>query len=131
MFIKEEIRREIGKRLKELRRQRGFTQRQIAKYLGINQKQLAWYEKGRGTISTYILERLARLYGCNYKYLLGNDESSKRQITANFSTHKISDEDLEVIAFANQFVMNLDTMYSMDEKLKNRPEFNKITERRS
>lgn len=129
--MKEELYREIGRRLRELRSQRGFAQKQVAKYLGISQKQLACYEKGRGTISTYILERLARLYGCDYKYLLGNNESSKRQITASFSTCKISDEDLEVIAFANQFVMNLDTMYSMDEKLKNRPEFNKITEMRS
>lgn len=119
--MKEEIYREIGKRLWELRRQRGFTQKQVAKYLGISQRQFACYEKGRQKISIDILERLAMLYGCGCKYLLGDNESSKEQITVSFGTYKISDEDLEVIAFANQFVMNLDTMYNMDKELKNRP----------
>lgn len=110
--------RKIGRRLWKLCKQRGFTQKQVAKYLGISQKQLARYEKGRKKISTDILERLARLYGCDYKYLLGDNESLSEQIAVNFGAYKISDEDLEVIAFANQFVMNLNTMYNMDEELK-------------
>ncbi|AAM25221.1 transcriptional regulator with XRE-family HTH domain [Caldanaerobacter subterraneus subsp. tengcongensis MB4] len=116
--MKEEVYREIGRRLWELRRQRGFTREQAARYLGISQKQLARYEKGREKISTDVLERLAGLYGCDYKYLLDDNESSSEQIAVNFGTYKISDEDLEVIAFANQFVMNLNTMYNMDEELK-------------
>lgn len=121
MFMEEEMYRKIGRRLWELRKQRGFTQKQVAKYLGISQKQLARYEKGREKISIDILERLARLYGCDYKYLLDDNESSSEQIAVNFGVYKIFDEDLEVITFANQFVMNLDTMYSMDEELKNKP----------
>jgi len=114
--MKKELYRQIGRRLRELRSQRGFTQKQVAKYLGINQKQLACYEKGTGIISIDILERLAGLYGCDYRYILGDDKSSGEQITASFGTYKISDEDLEVIAFVNQFVMNLDAMYRAIER---------------
>ncbi|ERM91463.1 hypothetical protein O163_10370 [Caldanaerobacter subterraneus subsp. yonseiensis KB-1] len=33
----------------------------------------------------------------------------------NFGAYKISDEDLEVIAFTNQSVMNLDTVYRLEK----------------
>ncbi|ERM91440.1 XRE family transcriptional regulator [Caldanaerobacter subterraneus subsp. yonseiensis KB-1] len=85
--MKEETYRKIDRRLWELRKQRGFTREQAARYLGISQKQLARYEKGREKISTDILERLARLYGCDYKYLLDDNESSSEQIVLTYSPH--------------------------------------------
>lgn len=50
--------------------------------------------------------------------MLGDNESSSEQIAGNFGAYKIFDENLEVIAFVNQIVMNLNTVYNMEEELK-------------
>ncbi|WP_271629040.1 helix-turn-helix domain-containing protein [Caldicellulosiruptor sp. DIB 104C] len=117
--MKEEVYKKIGKRLQELRKQRGFTQEQVAKYLGITQEQLSHYENGKREVSVDILLQLARLYGCDYNYLLGEEQNLNEQIAINFRADEISDEDLEVIAFANQFVANLDMMYKQLEEIEN------------
>lgn len=117
--MKEEVYKKIGEKLRELRKQRGFTQEQVAKYLGITQEQLSYYETGAREISVATLQALARLYGCDYNYLLSDDEQLNTQAAINFRADEIADEDLEVIAFANEFVMNLDMMYRMCEEIEN------------
>jgi len=116
--MKEEVYRKIGQRLQSLRKQRGFTQEQVAKYLGITQNQLSYYENGKREISVDLLLKLARLYGCDYNYLLGDEDSLNDQVAINFRANEISDEDLEVIAFANQFIENMDMMLSKVEEIK-------------
>lgn len=116
--MKEEVYKKIGQRLQSIRKQRGFTQEQVAKYLGITQEQLSYYESGRREISVDLLLELAKLYGCDYSYLLGEIDNLNDQIAINFRADEISDEDLEVIAFANQFVANLDMMYNKMEEIE-------------
>lgn len=114
-----EVYKKIGYKLQEIRKLRGLTQEQVAKYLGITQNQLSYYENGKREISIDMLQQLAKLYGCDYNYLLGNDKNINEQITINFREDEITDEDLEVIAFANEFVMNLSMMYKMSEGIEN------------
>ncbi|MEZ0535970.1 helix-turn-helix domain-containing protein [Caldicellulosiruptoraceae bacterium PP1] len=114
-----EIYKKIGIKLQEIRKMRGLTQEQVAKYLGITQNQLSYYENGKREISIDMLQQLARLYGCDYNYLLDDRENLDEQVAINFRADEISDEDLEVIAFANEFIMNLSMMYKMSEGIDN------------
>ncbi|SDG72213.1 Transcriptional regulator, contains XRE-family HTH domain [Thermoanaerobacter thermohydrosulfuricus] len=117
--MEKEVYQKIGKKLQELRKQRGLTQEQVARHLGITQNQLSYYETGAREIDIGTLQRLARLYGCDYNYLLEDNETLNEQIIINFRADEISDEDLDIIAFVNEFVMNLDIMYKMSEEIKN------------
>ncbi|KHO63199.1 XRE family transcriptional regulator [Thermoanaerobacter sp. YS13] len=116
--MKRRLHRKIGRKLRELRRQSGFTRKQAAKYLGISQRQLARYERGTKIISVDVLEKLANLYGTDYRCLLSNKKVFTETITIRFEAHKVADEDLEVIAFVNRFVINLDNMYTIEKQSK-------------
>jgi len=113
--MKKRLYGKIGRKLRELRHQSGFTRKQAAEYLGIKQRQLAGYERGTKVISMNVLEKLMNLYGFDYKNLLDSKKVSI-EVTIRFEAHEIDNEDLEVIAFINQFVTNLSNMYTLLEQ---------------
>ncbi|SDF01575.1 Transcriptional regulator, contains XRE-family HTH domain [Thermoanaerobacter thermohydrosulfuricus] len=113
--------REIGTALQKLRKQSGLSRKQAAKYAGIHPKQLAAYETGREAICMDVLERLMTLYGCNYELLTNNSKHLPKRI---INIHNIADEDIEVIVFINQFIINLDFIYKNLKAKKNHTFFN-------
>jgi transcriptional regulator with XRE-family HTH domain len=113
--MEEKIYRKIGKCLKEIRRQRGFTKKQVSKHLKISRRKLIRYEKGVEKISMDVLERLLTLYGFSYKEFLNYVRNPEMHVLISLASHKIADKDIEVIAHINQFVINLNLMYSLEK----------------
>lgn len=113
--MEEKIYRKIGKCLKEIRRQRGFTKKQVSKHLKISRRKLIRYEKGVEKIDMDVLERLLTLYGFSYKEFLNYVKNPEMYVLISLASHKIADEDIEVIAHINQFVINLNLMYSLEK----------------
>jgi hypothetical protein len=62
-----------------------------------------------------VLERLLTLYGFSYKEFLNYVRNPEMHVLISLASHKIADEDIEVIAHINQFVINLNLMYSLEK----------------
>ena len=76
-MTEEQIRKEIGLRLKISRLQLEISQVEMANEIGIIQVQLSLIEKGKYKVSALILHRLAEKYSINPNYLLGFDTEPK------------------------------------------------------
>lgn len=66
-----EMKINLGQRLKELREEKGLTQRQLAEKLGINSVTYLHYEKEQREPPLPLLADIARFYGVTVDYLLG------------------------------------------------------------
>jgi len=65
----------IGDRLRELRKAKGISGHKMAELLGITPPSYYRYEKDAQTISSDVLERLAKILDCSSDYLLGLTDS--------------------------------------------------------
>lgn len=66
-----EMRTNLGQRLKELREEKGYTQKQLAEKLGINSVTYLHYEKEQREPPLTLLADISRFYGVTVDYLLG------------------------------------------------------------
>ena len=64
---------QIGKSIKEERKKNGWTQEELGKMLCISGKQISNYEKGNLLPPQDVLLEMARLFNCEYGYLLGEE----------------------------------------------------------
>ena len=64
---------QIGKSIKEERKKNGWTQEELGKMLCISGKQISNYEKGKLLPPQDVLLEMARLFNCEYGYLLGEE----------------------------------------------------------
>ncbi len=108
-----ELYKKIGQKLQEARKKAGLTQEQVADFLGINKILISYYENGTREISIATLQSLANLYGYTLNYFLSDDETNEPAASFSFRADELEKEDLEVIAMANEFLINLEEMKQM------------------
>ncbi|WKV09424.1 helix-turn-helix transcriptional regulator [Thermoanaerobacterium sp. CMT5567-10] len=105
----------IGEKLKEVREKNGYTQTEVEKAIGIKRELLSYYENGRREIDIATLEKLASFYGYSIEYFIKNIE--EHDIVLAFRTDGLTEEDIEVVGWAKNFVNNL---YQMEKLLEKR-----------
>lgn len=104
----------LGEKLKEVREKNGYTQAEVEKATGIKREMLSYYENGRREIDIATLEKLAAFYGYSIQYFIKDIEEP--EVTLAFRTDGLSDEDMEIIGWAKNFVNNLYQMAKLLEK---------------
>lgn len=67
----EEIKVEVGKRIKESRKLAGYTQKQVASILLMTQQQYSRFENGIFEMSYGQLVQISKLFDVSVDYLLG------------------------------------------------------------
>ena len=65
-------------RLKDLREDHEYTQQQVADAIGITQRKYSYIETGVQQLTAEVLVPLARFYGVNVDYLLGETDEPSR-----------------------------------------------------
>ena len=65
-------------RLKDLREDHDYTQQQVADAIGITQRKYSYIETGVQQLTAEVLVPLARFYGVNVDYLLGETDEPRR-----------------------------------------------------
>ncbi|WAM33796.1 helix-turn-helix domain-containing protein [Caldicellulosiruptor morganii] len=108
-----ELYKKIGQKLQEARKKAGLTQEAVADFLGVNKILISYYENGTREISIATLRNLANLYGYTVDYFLSDDETREPEVSFLFRADELEKEDLEVIAMANKFLINLEEMKEM------------------
>lgn len=69
---------QIGKSIREERKKLGWTQEKLGKMLHITGKQISNYENGKLLPPQEVLLEMARLFNCEYGYLLGEESYKDR-----------------------------------------------------
>ncbi len=69
--MENDLKKQIGKRLKESRKAAGYTQEQIAQIMGMTQQQYSRFENGIYELNYAQLVKLCNLYDISADYLLG------------------------------------------------------------
>lgn len=64
----------LSLRLKQMRLSKGWYQKEVAKKLEITESGYGFYEQGKRTPDSFMLNKIANLYGCSTDYLLGNTD---------------------------------------------------------
>ena len=67
----EDIKIEVGKRIKESRKLSGYTQQQVADILLMTQQQYSRFENGKFELSYSQLIKISELFDVSVDYLLG------------------------------------------------------------
>jgi transcriptional regulator with XRE-family HTH domain len=112
-----EIMTPMGIRLKNARERMGLTQDQVARLIDVNRVEISYYETGSREISLGKLAQLANLYGCSVDYFLSVDDSDASGVAVAFRAENLSDQDLEIVAWARGLVSD---MAVLDDVLKER-----------
>ncbi len=73
-----EIRRIVGRRIRELRKSKGLTTTALARMAGISQSQLSKLENGKSALSIPALTRLCRIFSRPLSYLFQKEEEIPR-----------------------------------------------------
>ena len=69
--MENELRKQIGERLKESRRAAGYTQAKIAEILNMTQQQYSRFENGIFELNYTQIVKLCKLYDISADYLFG------------------------------------------------------------
>ena len=67
----EDLKKEVGERLKVERKSKGYTQSQVAKMMFMTQQQYSRFENGQFELSYSQLVFLAKLYEVSLDYIFG------------------------------------------------------------
>ena len=71
ILVMEDIKIEVGKRIKESRKISGYTQKQVASILLMTQQQYSRFENGIFELSYGQLIQISKLFDVSVDYLLG------------------------------------------------------------
>jgi transcriptional regulator with XRE-family HTH domain len=111
---KEQVRIELGDKVKKLREQIDLNQAQIAEFLGIDQTTISKCENGERQFTVSALESLSNLFGCTLEDLLG-DEKEVNPLIFAFRADAITDKDLIGISEINRIALNIREMKKLME----------------
>ena len=70
----EDVKKQVGNRLKESRKLAGFTQKQVAEKLMMTQQQYSRFENGIFELDYQQLVMVSKLFDVSIDYLLGTKE---------------------------------------------------------
>lgn len=96
---------EIGKRIKSLRERANLNQKTVADYLSLDQSMVAKMEKGERTITSDVIEKLARLF-CGSPEAILSEDACGESCAMSFRFKGFTAEDLEALALVNQIALN-------------------------
>lgn len=97
---------QIAKRLKKARLEMNYSQQQVADFIGKKRSDISYYETEAKEINLSLLNKFSKLYGKSIDYFIGErNEEKKLEITHH--SKDISNEDLEKINWAKNFINNL------------------------
>ncbi len=89
----ENIRFNLGKRIKELRIKSSLTQQECGEKIGISQHQITLIESGKSFPKIQTLIKLSNIFSCNiYDFFFTIDEPEKNKIfniIKKYPTHKL------------------------------------------
>ncbi len=81
------LKKEIGKRIKEARQEANFKQKEVAELLQMVQPSYARYENGTLELDYYKLIFLCKLFNVSADYILGlEDDSTSKYIKNSYNT---------------------------------------------
>lgn len=83
-------------RLRELRKANNYTQEDISRYLGITESAYGYYEQGRNEPSINTLKRLAKKYGVDISYIIGENNQKESSINVAGQAIELSSEEIKV-----------------------------------
>lgn len=96
----------MHERIKELRNRRGMTLASVADYLEVTEATAQRYETGKGikTIPYEVIEKYANLFHCTPSYIMGWEETQKKNDTLSDIAVRMSEDDyfLSVLEGLNQ-----------------------------
>jgi len=96
----EEIKAEIGKKIKEMRRKLGHSAARIATELGISREAVTHIETGRNNISAVSLWKLATLFNCDIDDFF--PEVPDGFALTKVDLHKVAQEDKSAAKWAEK-----------------------------
>ena len=67
-----ELKKQVGKAIKDLRKGRGYTMQSFADLLGVDRVSVTRYESGKKNLSTSTLERIASALGVTVSVIFEN-----------------------------------------------------------
>jgi len=82
----------IGKRIKELRLSKGLTQEEFGKLINVTKVSICCYEKETRNPTLETLSTLAKIFGKDINYFLGNDQYVIADSNTQYGTTIASEE---------------------------------------
>ena len=105
----ENIRVNLGKKLKTLRKINGIDKKDLAAFIKVDKKYITKLESGIVSISTVTLEKILNLYGYDMNILKSESLNLEpKMIVCNVK--KISCDEMETIAAINRIALNSEFM---------------------
>lgn len=97
----------IGLNLKRYRENLGLTQDLLAKYLGINREEVSYYENGKRTLPTHLMNMAAKLFGIDaYDFYESDEATNEAKVALAFRAGTLGAEDLHHMADFRKIVLN-------------------------
>jgi len=97
----------VGRNIKLYREKIGISQESLADYLGVSRGEMNYYENGKRTIPSNVIEKAARLFGIDeYDLYDENIETQQANTAFAFRANFLTAEDLEKIADFRKIVLN-------------------------
>ncbi|WP_164762965.1 helix-turn-helix domain-containing protein [Paenibacillus humicus] len=116
---KDQLRKEVGKRLKELRLQKGKTQADIAGILGLDRASVSNHEIGRALPKKEELLVLAKFYGTTTDYILGHTDNKETPDPYENEREFLTAIDLSTDEeIKNRFIFEIDGQEVTEEEFK-------------
>ncbi len=104
----------IGAKIKSLRESSGLTQSNVANYLKVDQSLVSMVEKGKRSLTSDMLDKLAALFGVQVSAFEESDTTAK-PLSFAFRASKIEDGDLEALSAINRIAFNCNFMTQLLE----------------
>lgn len=90
----------LSKRLKQLRIESNMYQKDVASKIGITESGYGYYEQGKRTPDSIMLNKLASLYNVSTDYLLGNtNKKNTEQVTLDEELQQLLNDPDMLVAF--------------------------------
>ncbi len=103
----DQLRKEVGARIRELRQRNGVSQAKLAAALDLTQAQIANYERGACTPYIESLIGIADFFDVSLDYICGRNEEGRHQFLKQEIIEKKSTPELEDLAIQIPEGMNL------------------------
>ena len=91
-----EIKKLLGRRIRELRTKRGYTQEQLAEMIDVGQRNLSKIECGSSFVTAETLSKILNALDIQAKDLFNFSHNNDKEILKNEMLHAIADEKIDI-----------------------------------
>ena len=99
----------IGEKIRALRENAGFTQSNLAAFMKVDQSLISKIEKGEGSLSADMLEKLADLFGVTVAQMESRNMATPKN-SFPFWGSELTVDEMEAISENSRIAINLDFM---------------------